>query len=95
MNNTNEVSEGVIGAAIDIDYGLEAEEAGVTLPDNLTNIPAGTSITFTVPSATDTSKIVDIYLNGEKIESDKAQGASITYEAPQEDSLVVLSYKDA
>ena len=95
MNNTNPVSEGVIGAAIDIDYELYAEEAGVTLPDNLVNIPAGTSITFTIPTATDSTKVVDVILDGETIESNKAQGASVTYEAPQEDSLIVLRYKVA
>lgn len=95
MNNTNPVSEGTVGAAIDIDYDLYAEEAGVTLPDNLVNIPAGTSITFTIPTATDSTKVVDVILDGETIESNKAQGASVTYEAPQEDSLVVLKYHAA
>jgi hypothetical protein len=95
MNNTNPVSEGTVGAAIDIDYELYAEEAGVTLPDNLVNIPAGTSITFTIPTATDSTKVVDVILDGETIESNEAQGASVTYEAPQEDSLVVLKYHAA
>ena len=92
MNNTNAVSEGTVGAASDIGFALAHEEAGVTLPADMTNLVAGSNAHFTVPTATNGSLVVDVYLGDAKIESNKAQGADVTFTVPQESDIITLDY---
>ena len=94
-NNTNPVSEGTVGYAVDIDFALAHDEAGVTLPDNLVNQIGGSTYTLTIPTATDATKTCDIYLDGVKIASKKAQGASVSIVLPNEDGQITLDYVEA
>lgn len=91
-NNTNEVSEGTVGYAVDIDFALVEEEPGVTLPSNLVNQVGGSSYTLTIPAATDTTKVCNVYLDGVKIASNKAQGSTVSITLPNEDGLIALEY---
>ena len=92
MNNTNAVSEGTVGYAVDVDFALTAEEAGVTLPDALVNQIGGSKYTLTIPNATASTKVVNVYLDGVEIASKKAQGSTVEITLPNEDALVTLEY---
>lgn len=94
-NNTNAVSEGTVGYAVDIDFTLTAEEPGVTLPEALVNQVGGSKYTLTIPSATASSKVVNVYLDGVEIASKKAQGSTVEITLPNEDGLVSLEYVTA
>ena len=91
-NNTNEIADGTVGAASDIDFALAHEEAGVTLPADMTNLVAGSSASFKIPTATNGSLVVDVQLGDKKIESNKAQGANVTFTVPQESDIITLDY---
>lgn len=91
-NNTNAVSEGTVGYAVDVDFALAHEEAGVTLPDALVNQKGGSVYTLTIPTATAGAKVVNIYLDGVEIASKKAQGSTVNITLPNEDALVTLDY---
>ena len=91
-NNTNEIADGTVGAASDIDFALAHEEAGVTLPADMTNLVAGSSASFKIPTATNGSLVVDVQLGDKKIESNKAQGAEVTFTVPQESDIITLDY---
>ena len=95
MNNTNAVSEGVVGYAVDIDFALTAEEPGVTLPEPLLNQVGGSKYVLTIPTATASSKVVNVYLDGVEIASKKAQGSTVNVTLPNEDGLVTLEYVTA
>ena len=95
MNNTNAVSEGTVGYAVDIDFALTAEEPGVTLPDALVNQIGGSKYTLTIPTATASAKVVNVYLDGVEIASKKAQGSTVEITLPNEDGLVTLEYVTA
>ena len=95
MNNTNAVSEGTVGYAVDVDFELTAEEPGVTLPEALVNQKGGSKYTLTIPTATASAKVVNVYLDGVEIASKKAQGAKVEITLPNEDSLVTLEYVTA
>lgn len=95
MNNTNPVSEGTVGYAVDIDFALAHEEAGVTLPDNLVNMQGGSTYVLTVPTATADTKVVDIYVNETLLASDKAQGSTQNITLPNEDAVITLDYHAA
>ena len=92
MSNTNAVSEGTVGYAVDIDFALTAEEPGVTLPDALVNQVGGSTYTLIIPTATASSKVVNVYLDGVEIASKKAQGSTVNVTLPNEDALVTLEY---
>ena len=94
-NNTNEVAEGTVGYAIDVDFALAHEEAGVTLPEALTNQKGGSVYTLTIPTATASAKVVNVYLDGVEIASKKAQGSTVNVTLPNEDALVTLDYVTA
>ena len=94
-NNTNEIADGVVGAASDIDFALAHEEAGVTLPADMTNLVAGSSASFKIPTATNGSLVVDVQLGDKKIESNKAQGANVTFTVPQESDIITLDFHAA
>ena len=91
-NNTNEVADGTVGYAVDIDFALEKEEPGVTLPDALVNQAGGSVYTLTIPTATASSKLVDVYLNGQEIASKQSQGATVNVTLPNEDGLITFLY---
>ena len=91
-NNTNEIADGTVGAASDIDFALAHEEASVTLPAEMTNLVAGSSASFKIPTATNGSLVVDVLLGDKKIESNKAQGADVTFTVPQESEVITLDY---
>ena len=95
MNNTNAVSEGVVGYAVDIDFALTAEEPGVTLPNALVNQVGGSKYTLTIPTATASTKVVNVYLDGVEIASKKAQGSTVEITLPNEDALITLEYVTA
>ena len=95
MNNTNAVSEGTVGYAVDIDFELKAEEPGVKLPDALVNQVGGSSYTLTIPNATASTKVVNVYLDGVEIASKKAQGAKVEITLPNEDAVITLEYVTA
>lgn len=95
MNNTNKVSEGTVGYAVDVDFALAHDEAGVTLPNNLVNQIGGSAYTLTIPAATDTSKVVDVYLDGELIAENKAQSSTVSITLPNEDGLITLDFHAA
>ena len=92
MNNTNAVSEGTVGYAVDVDFALTAEEPGVTLPDALVNQIGGSKYTLTIPNATASTKVVNVYLDGVEIASKKAQGSTVEITLPNEDGLITLEY---
>ena len=91
-NNTNEVAGGTVGAASDISFELKAATEGVQLPADMTNLVAGSSASFKIPTATNGSLVVDAYLGNVKIESNKAQGADVTFTVPQESDIITLDY---
>ena len=95
MNNTNAVSEGTVGYAVDVDFALAKEEAGVTLPEPLVNQVGGSSYTLTIPTATASTKVVNVYLDGKLIAEKKAQGATVNVTLPNEDALITLEYVTA
>lgn len=92
MNNTNAVSEGTVGYAVDVDFALAAEEPGVTLPEALVNQKGGSVYTLTIPTATASSKVVNVYLDGVEIASKKAQSSTVEITLPNEDAMVTLEY---
>ena len=91
-NNTNEIADGVVGAASDISFELKEATEGVQLPADMTNLVAGSSASFKIPTATTGSLVVDVYLGDVKIESNKAQGADVTFTVPQESDIITLDY---
>ena len=95
MNNTNAVSEGTVGYAVDVDFELTAPEPGVTLPNALVNQVGGSKYTLTIPTATASSKVVNVYLDGVEIASKKAQGSTVEITLPNEDGLITLEYVTA
>ena len=95
MNNTNAVSEGTVGYAVDVDFALAHEEAGVELPANLVNQKGGSVYTLTIPTATASAKVVNVYLDGVEIASKKAQGSTVEITLPNEDALITLDYVTA
>lgn len=94
-NNTNAVSEGTVGYAVDIDFALTAEEPGVTLPNALVNQVGGSKYSLIIPKATEPSKVVNVYLDGVEIASKKAQGSTVEITLPNEDGLITLEYMTA
>ena len=58
----------------------------------MTNLVAGSSASFKIPTATNGSLVVDVYLGNTKIESNKAQGADVTFTVPQESDIITLDY---
>lgn len=92
VNSTNEIADGVVGYAVDIDFALAHEEAGVTLPDALVNQVGGSTYSLTIPTATASTKVVNVYLDGVEIASKQAQGAKVDITLPNEDGLVTLEY---
>ena len=94
-NNTNEVADGTVGCAVDIDFELKAEEPGVTLPEALVNQVGGSKYTLTIPTATASTKVVNVYLDGVEIASKKAQNSTVEITLPNEDGLITLEYVTA
>ena len=94
-NNTNEVADGTVGYAVDVDFALTAEEPGVTLPDALVNQKGGSKYSLTIPNATASTKVVNVYLDGVEIASKKAQGSTVEITLPNEDGLITLEYVTA
>ena len=92
MNNTNAVSEGTVGYSVDIDFELKAEEPGVKLPDALVNQVGGSKYTLTIPTATASTKVCNVYLDGVEIASKKAQGSTVEITLPNADALITLEY---
>lgn len=92
MNNTNAVSEGTVGYAVDIDFALTADEPGVTLPNALVNQKGGSVYTLTIPTATASSKVVNVYLDDKLIAGKKAQGSTVNVTLPNEDAVITLEY---
>lgn len=95
MNNTNAVSEGTVGYAVDVDFALVKEEAGVTLPEPLVNRQGGSKYSLTIPTATASTKVVNVYLDGKLIAEKKAQSSAVEITLPNEDALVSLEYVTA
>ena len=94
-NNTNEIADGTVGYAVDIDFELKAEEPGVKLPDALVNQVGGSKYTLTIPTATASTKVVNVYLDGVEIASKKAQNSTVEITLPNEDGLITLEYVTA
>ena len=94
-NNTNEIAEGTVGYAVDIDFELKTEEPGVKLPDALVNQVGGSKYTLTIPTATASTKVVNVYLDSVEIFSKKAQGSTVEITLPNEDGLITLEYVTA
>ena len=94
-NNTNEIADGTVGYAVDIDFALTAEEPGVTLPDALVNQVGGSKYTLSIPTATASTKVVNVYLDGVEIASKKAQNSTVEITLPNEDALITLEYVTA
>lgn len=95
MNNTNAVSEGTVGYAVDVDFALTHEEAGVTLPNALVNQKGGSTYSLTIPTATAGAKVVDVYLNETLVASNKTQGSTQDIILLNEDAVVTLDYHAA
>lgn len=95
MNNTNAVSEGTVGYAVDVDFALAHEEAGVELPANLVNQKGGSTYVLTIPTATASAKVVNVYLDGKLIAENKAQSSTVNVTLPNEDAMITLDYHDA
>lgn len=95
MNNTNEVADGTVGYAVDIDFELKAEEPGVTLPEALVNQVGGSKYSLTIPTATAGAKVVNVYMNETLIAEKKAQGSTVEITLPNEDAVIVLEYVTA
>ena len=91
-NNTNEIAEGTVGYAVDVDFELKEAEPGVTLPEALVNRVGGSKYTLTIPTATASSKVVNVYLDEKLIASKKAQGSTVEITLPNEDAVIVLEY---
>ena len=91
-NNTNEIAEGTVGYAVDIDFELKAEEPGVKLPDALVNQVGGSKYTLTIPTATASTKVWNVYLDDKLIAEKKAQGSTVEITLPNEDGYIVLEY---
>ena len=91
-NNTNEIADGTVGYAVDIDFALIAEEAGVKLPDALVNQKGGSVYTLIIPKAEASTKVCNVYLDGVEIASKKAQGEKVEITLPNEDGLISLEY---
>ena len=94
-NNTNEIADGTVGYAVDIDFELKAEEPGVTLPETLVNQVGGSKYTLTIPTATASTKVCNVYLDDVEIASKKAQGSTVEITLPNEDACIVLEYVTA
>ena len=94
-NNTNEVADGTVGYAVDIDFALAAEEPGVKLPNALVNQVGGSKYTLTIPKAEASTKVCNVYLDGVEIASKKAQGEKVEITLPNEDGLITLEYVTA
>lgn len=94
-NNTNEIADGTVGYAVDVDFALAHEEAGVTLPENLVNQKGGSTYVLTVPNATASTKVCNVHLDGKLIAEKKAQGAKVEITLPNEDAYIVLDYVTA
>ena len=94
-NNTNEIADGTVGYAVDIDFELKAEEPGVTLPEALVNQVGGSKYVLTIPTATASAKVVNVYLDDVEIASKKAQGSTVEITLPNEDGLITLEYVTA
>ena len=94
-NNTNEIADGTVGYAVDVDFALTAEEAGVTLPEPLVNQVGGSKYSLTIPTATASTKVVNVYLDGVEIASKKAQNSTVEITLPNEDGLITLEYVTA
>ena len=94
-NNTNEIADGTVGYAVDIDFELKAEEPGVTLPDALVNQVGGSKYVLTIPTATASTKVVNVYLDEKLIAEKKAQGSTVEITLPNEDAVIVLEYVTA
>ena len=92
MKNTNAVSEGTVGYAVDIDFELTAPEPGVTLPDALVNQAGGSKYTLTIPTATASTKVCNVYLDDKMIANKKAQNSTVEITLPNEDAVIVLEY---
>ena len=95
VSNTNEIADGTVGYAVDIDFELKAEEPGVKLPDALVNQVGGSKYTLTIQTATASTKVCNVYLDGVEIASKKAQGEKVEITLPNEDALVTLEYVTA
>ena len=95
MNNTNAVSEGTVGYAVDVDFALAHEEAGVTLPANLVNQKGGSTYVLTIPTATASAKVVNVYLDDKLIAEKKAQNAKVEITLLNEDCAITLDYVTA
>ena len=91
-NNTNEVADGTVGYAVDIDFELKAEEPGVKLPDALVNQVGGSTYTLTIPTATASTKVCNVYLDDKLIAEKKAQSAKVEITLPNEDAVITLEY---
>ena len=91
-SNTNEVADGTVGYAVDIDFELKAEEPGVKLPDALVNQVGGSKYTLTIPTATASTKVCNVYLDDKLIAEKQAQGAKVEITLPNEDAVIVLEY---
>lgn len=94
-NNTNEIADGTVGYAVDVDFALTAEEPGVTLPNALVNQVGGSNYTLTIPNATASTKVVNVYLDEKLIAEKKAQGAKVEITLPNEDAVITLEYVTA
>lgn len=95
VNNENAVSEGTVGYAVDVDFALAHEEAGVELPANLVNQKGGSTYTLTIPTATAGTKVCNVYLDGKLIAEKKAQSSTVNVTLPNEDAMIVLDYVEA
>ena len=94
-NNTNEVADGTVGYAVDIDFALAHEEAGVTLPEALVNQVGGSSYTLTIPTATASTKVCNVYLDDKLIAEKKAQSSTVNVTLLNEDCVITLDYVTA
>ena len=95
VNSENPVSEGTVGYAVDVDFELKEAEPGVTLPETLVNQVGGSSYTLTIPTATASTKVVNVYLDDKLIANKKAQGSTVEITLPNEDALITLEYVTA
>ena len=95
MNNTNAVSEGTVGYAVDVDFALAHEEAGVELPANLVNQKGGSTYVLTIPTATAGAKVVNVYLDDKLIAEKKAQSSTVNVTLLNEDCVITLDYVTA
>ena len=94
-NNTNEIADGTVGYVVDVDFALAHEEAGVKLPDALVNQIGGSSYTLIIPIANASTKVCNVYLDGNLIAENKAQSEKVEITLPNEDGLITLDYHDA